>query len=521
MRPWLILPLITGVGSGGCGLVLAQEVTRRDLEALVGSAWYAVLIGGQRVGYAHMSVALGDTGDGLQVIATEHSVIKLRVHDLSLGVTSTQITRYNEQLKPISWHVEQDEMGRPKEIEAFVRGDGQLEVITRSSGDETVRTVQVEDDFEGEVRAFLAVMRGEVEIGDTLAFQTFVPYLGVVDQIRITVTQRQRCQLGDHEVEALVMTTEFAELGLTGVMSIASDGTLVRMELPGLLNGTGLQWVTEEEALSEASPMEMEDHIPLAVSLGNTRSLARVRLKVRSLVASPAELVPETPVQKVRPVDAQTALVEVRAETDEGLEGRTVGSLRSADVALDLAPSINAQSDDPAIIARAQEIVGEEKDAWQATKLLVRWLYSHLGKMESEPRPISAKEVLEQMRGDCSEHATLLVALCRAAGIPCRFVTGVVYTEGGREANEPGYYYHAWNQVYVGRWVSVDPAWGETATDAGHLALAAGSLDEKSFVRLSLATGRVMGTLKLEAISAVHTDGRGADFSAESGGGAQ
>ena len=486
------------------GLVLCQEVTRHDLEAMVGDSWYVVLIAGQRVGYAHLSAVLEETPDGPQVVASEHSVIKLRMHNLTIGVTSTQVTRYDEHLKPISWEVEQDEMGRPKHVEARVLGPGELEVVTRAGGEETKATVHVEDDFEGEARAFLAVMRGDLDVGRSLTFHTFVPHLGVADRVTMTATGRQQVQLGDRQVEALVVQTDFGELGLQGVMTIAPDGTLVRMEMPGLLNGSGLQWVTEEEALAEVSPIELEDNIPLGRSLGNPRQLARVRLRASSFVRDPAELVIETPTQHVRSVDSHTAIIEVWAERDDGLAGHPLGSA-GPELAADLAPSSNAQSDDPAIVAKAREIVGDERDAWAATKLLVRWVYDHMGKVDSEPRPISASEVLAEMNGDCSEHSTLLTALCRAAGIPCRFVTGVAHVQ-------EGYYYHAWNQVYVGRWVAVDATWGETLVDAGHLALAAGSLDEKSFVKLSLATGHVMGSLKLEPLSVQYTDGRVESF---------
>jgi len=505
LRPWLLLPLISGMSTVPLGLAMAQEVTRHDLEAMVGSSWYAVLVAGQRVGYAHLSSVLEETPDGPQIASTEHSVIRLRMHNLSIGVTSTQVTRYDEHLKPVSWHVEQDEMGRPKQVEARLRAPGELEVVTRSGGEETTSTVRVADDFEGEARAFLAVMRGELRVGQSLSFHTFVPHLGVVDRITMTATARQTVQLGDREVEALVVQTDFGELGLTGVMTIAPDGTLVRMEMPGLLNGSGLQWVTEEEAFAEIAPMELEDNIPLGRSLGNARQLARVRLRATSFVRDPTDLIMETPTQHLRSVDQETALVEVWADRDEGLAGHPI-DFRTPEFAADLVPSINAQSDDPALIAQAREIIGEERDAWEATKLLVRWVYNRLGKVDSEPRPISAKEVLAEMKGDCSEHSTLLTALCRAVGLPCRFVTGVAHVE-------QGYYYHAWNQVYVGRWVAVDATWGETLVDAGHLALAAGSLDEKSFVKLSLATGHVMGALKLEPLSVQYSDGRVVDFS--------
>jgi hypothetical protein len=40
------------------------------------------------------------------------------------------------------------------------------------------------------------------------------------------------------------------------------------------------------------------------------------------------------------------------------------------------------------------------------------------------------------------------------------------------------FYYHAWNKVWVGRWVEVDPTFGEYIADATHITLAQGGLME-------------------------------------------
>jgi transglutaminase-like putative cysteine protease len=79
----------------------------------------------------------------------------------------------------------------------------------------------------------------------------------------------------------------------------------------------------------------------------------------------------------------------------------------------------------------------------------------------------SAREVLARRRGDCNEHAVLLAALARAAGIPARVVAGAVY------AND-GFYYHAWTELWLGRWVSADAAFGQLPADATHVKLLEG-----------------------------------------------
>lgn len=52
-----------------------------------------------------------------------------------------------------------------------------------------------------------------------------------------------------------------------------------------------------------------------------------------------------------------------------------------------------------------------------------------------------------------------MIALCRVAGIPARFVEGVIYKPGTTQQIDPR---HDWLEVYLPGigWVPVDPTWG-------------------------------------------------------------
>jgi transglutaminase-like putative cysteine protease len=89
-----------------------------------------------------------------------------------------------------------------------------------------------------------------------------------------------------------------------------------------------------------------------------------------------------------------------------------------------------------------------------------------------EKRPVlslpDALSTLENRVGDCNEHAVLFAALARAAGIPCRLEAGLVYLKGR-------FYYHAWNLVYLGRWITADALFGQVPADVSHIRLVTGS----------------------------------------------
>lgn len=76
-----------------------------------------------------------------------------------------------------------------------------------------------------------------------------------------------------------------------------------------------------------------------------------------------------------------------------------------------------------------------------------------------DPLPPDALGALRSGRGDCSDMAATLVAVCRAAGVPARYVGG--WRVAGGAVLDPARY-HNWAEVGDG-WTPMDPHAGERA----------------------------------------------------------
>ena len=113
----------------------------------------------------------------------------------------------------------------------------------------------------------------------------------------------------------------------------------------------------------------------------------------------------------------------------------------------------------------------------------------------------TATEVAETRAGDCTEHAVLLTALLRAAGIPARVVTGLVYVERFAGASRI-FGYHMWSQALVdSRWIDLDATLEGTRFDAAHITFATSTLDDEGTVARDVARlGAIMGKLRLEVV---------------------
>jgi hypothetical protein len=164
-----------------------------------------------------------------------------------------------------------------------------------------------------------------------------------------------------------------------------------------------------------------------------------------------------------------------------------------------LASTPFCQSDDIEIEKVAKDVVGDERNSWIASKRIAEWV-SQKVEPNYDVGFASAKEILENRQGDCSEFTVLMVALCRSVGIPARAAVGVMYGQGI-------FAYHMWPEVYVGDWVGLDAKWlavdkqsGEYYTDATHIKLGDSALDEGIFQEMGQAMSEVIGKLKLEVL---------------------
>ncbi len=128
-----------------------------------------------------------------------------------------------------------------------------------------------------------------------------------------------------------------------------------------------------------------------------------------------------------------------------------------------LSPGPFIQSDHPDIVRLADDIVRGGSDDLDKIRGLVTWVYEQIEKLPVPSIP-DALSTLAVRKGDCNEHAVLLAALGRAAGIPTRIETGLTYLDGR-------FLYHAWNAFYVGHWVTADAVFNQVPADVTHIGI--------------------------------------------------
>ncbi|BEP33276.1 hypothetical protein GmRootV59_02500 [Variovorax sp. V59] len=117
-----------------------------------------------------------------------------------------------------------------------------------------------------------------------------------------------------------------------------------------------------------------------------------------------------------------------------------------------LAPERYIESDHEAIVAQARALKSATGEG--TVRNIHGFVAASVDYAGYAPEDFGALYALRQRRGDCSEYACLVVALCRASGIPARMVEGYVTD---RSFVPKPMDFHDWAEVLVdGQWRVVD-----------------------------------------------------------------
>ncbi len=127
-----------------------------------------------------------------------------------------------------------------------------------------------------------------------------------------------------------------------------------------------------------------------------------------------------------------------------------------------LRPEPGIESEAPAIRALAERLARDGGDPVAKAKNIFAYVNTNF-KYErlDQSSAYSALRTLQAGRGVCTDLSVLYAALCRAAGIPARIVSGYRFDpkEIGARETDLNRFAHAWTEVYLSGlgWVPADP----------------------------------------------------------------
>jgi hypothetical protein len=318
--------------------------------------------------------------------------------------------------------------------------------------------------------------------GERYSFDIFDPSTMSQTAVQAEVIGREDISVMGNPLAATRISMSLR--GMTQTAWISERGELLRER--GLL-GMRLEKTSREEALKDIGPAASQDLTELA-SVASSRELPEPMALETLQVRIGGIQAPGLQLQggRQRFVDG---ILTVRREHLADLPEKPREQDMTALERVYLKPEPLIQSDHERIRSLVRALLDDSPDLTPVAKArrLVDWVHLNI-----EKRPVlslpDALSTLENRMGDCNEHAMLLAAMARSAQIPARVEAGLVYMKGR-------FYYHAWNLLFLGRWITVDALFGQMPADVTHLRLVTGSMQQQ----LNLAG--VLGQITIEVIS--------------------
>lgn len=337
----------------------------------------------------------------------------------------------------------------------------------------------------GERRVLTALMPGTAQTGQTelqaVDYESTPLLSGEQKLLRIEST----VQIADTEIKSVVWTDD--------------RGQALKTEAPGLRHAT--YRTTQEVALRPSDDRAFDlgegTIVKVAFPVRSPHATKRVVYRATLTSGDPNKSFASSPTQMIRRIDDHTAEITVRAIRPETSADESFPA-PSPPMDSDLQPNNLIQSDDAEIRKLAQAIAAEETDAAKVATQLEQYVRGFVHNKNFSQAISSAADVVRSREGDCTEHAVLLAALCRARGIPARVAIGLVYYEP-----KQGFAYHMWNEVWIGQqWVPLDATLGQGGIGAAHLKVSDSNLSSASPITALLPVVEVMGQLQLEIVAA-------------------
>ena len=218
--------------------------------------------------------------------------------------------------------------------------------------------------------------------------------------------------------------------------------------------------------------------------------------------------------------------IDYRPELPRGGSQRVVwGDNRTARVVIDLDQRLAPRDDLPTdahrratsalnsqdpevvrLVAKALGADGHKIPVAERAERLRRFVHGYIKAKNLNVGFATASEVARTRQGDCSEHAVLLAAMLRAAGIPSRIASGLLYVDEFA-GEESVFGYHMWAQAWYGgdaaggRWVDLDATLGDaTPFDATHITLARSVLADDTVMNDMMNMAPMLGRLSIRVI---------------------
>jgi hypothetical protein len=478
----------------------APDKTAAEEGEVLDDSWQAAYLHGANLGYGHAVVrqVTGSKGDVVRTTVTQ--VLRMQRYGQTTEETLDMTAEDTPEGQPLTFRCRAATMGLESKGEV---ANGMLKISTTTKGKTSISSIPWDDGTLGYFGLEDSLRRQPMQAGDKRRVKWLQPLLHLVTDEQLEAEEEEQVDLLGEKKQLLRIKSVGKMAGQTIRRTLWTDKQGRVWKLINPESGEESYRTTEQLAKQQkgkAFDLGTSTIAKVTRELENPHETKRILYRVKLTHRNPAEVFASCPSQSIKPVDEHTVELTVRRVMPT--EPETLEPQPEPPTPADTAPNNLIQSDDARVQKLATEIAADETDSAKIAFALERAVRERVTNKNFSTAFATAAEVAQSLSGDCTEHAVLLAALCRARKIPARVVAGLVYVDERPEEKRPrGYAYHMWTEAWLGdRWVPLDATLGRGGIGAAHLKLSDSNLEGVSALSVLLPVMNVLGQLEVEVL---------------------
>ncbi len=446
--------------------------------------WSGIYFKGRKLGFS--SYSLKNLSDTIQI--KSKVFFRINVGGVDQTTSFIQETILKRDLEPESFYLLQEVMGTRHQTQGRLE-NGRLVLTVSTKGFKKKKTVPYKENSALSSSFLLKVLTNGLEVGKEGRLPVFMEAFRAYSKAKFQTIGKETLNIRGIDEEAYILKQN---IGGMEVKTWVTQGGKVLKEISA--DGFESFLETKEKAQDMGNHSFSASSL-ITLSVIKPQKLIRFPFSKKHLKVKLSNLlgpssIPQDHRQKIiktetRPDKTFASVLMIKTEPEspfviKRLEKETIDPKTLEETA-------EIQHNHPMIKALLREIVQKDWTPWRIALEINDWVYKNLDKVLEDS--VSALDALQKRKGECQSHTNLFVALARAAGIPAIVVNGLVYSSEFK-----GFAYHAWPEVYIDQWRSLDPTLGQAVADATHIKLTNG--DETGPLKLL----EFMGKLKIQIL---------------------
>lgn len=475
----------------GWSLAISQAAASE--VAGLADVWNAIYMNDAKVGYMHSMTDQVEAGG--QKVVHSRVVMEVTIRRFTDQLKITAVTDEFEMADGRLYAID-SQMLLAKEVQRTrgrLQSDGTFVLTIQKGGTQQTQTIPWNKDVKGPYAHERALRDTPLKPGEKRVLNVFMPEFNLISTRTLTALNWEQVKLNDGQTHRLLAVEDANDqIPQKGKFWVDAEGNIQKGELPvgGLV--MAVFRVSRSEALEESKGGAVDLGYTTLVRtdrpIPNAHSARAVTYRLEFSDKKAADTIPQASYQSILAREGDTLRLRV---------GRTEPSPEAQPAEPPGAEFLESngfiQSDDPEIVALAKQLTANVDDPWGKVQALEKWVDKNMTNKDFTIAFADASEVIRTRQGDCTEHAVLLAALCRAVGVPSRVAMGLVYLEG-----TGSFGYHMWTEVFVkDQWYALDGTLGQGFIGGGHIKISDGSLKGASALSTLFPIFNVMGKMKI------------------------